>query len=370
MIFYFFNLLCFAFYTKFGILKKNIIRGEYMIKVVVDCFGADKGEQIMVQGAVKAVNECSDIQVVLVGDQSKIEEALNTETYKKEQIVVIHAPEGISNMDTPTIAIRQKKESSLVKALDLVKSDDDVAGLVSCGSTGAVLTGAFMKLGRIKGISRPALCPTLPTKTGGKVCIMDCGANMDCKPQNLVHFALMGNAYMQSMGIEHPRVALLNVGVEDKKGNELAKETFPLLKSLDINFVGNMEARELLSGDYDLVVTDGFAGNVLLKSTEGAILNLLSMLKTDIKSRFFSKIGAIFMGKTFKYLKKTLDYNNYGGAVFLGCKKVVVKGHGSSKAASVCACIQQVIAMHKANLIEKVTQALPNLATEENTESC
>lgn len=344
-------------------------RGENLIKIVVDCFGSDRGEKVMVEGAVLATNHNPNIKVILVGKEELIKEHLSTVKFNPKQIEVTNATDGITNMDSPTLAIRQKKESSLVKALDIVKEDNDVAGLVSCGSTGAVLTGAFMKLGRIKGVSRPALCPTLPTKTGGCVCIMDCGANMDCKAVNLLHFALMGNAYLKEvMGIKEPRIALLNVGTEDKKGNELVKEVFPLLKEANINFVGNMEARELLSGDYDLVVCDGFAGNVLLKSTEGAILNLLSILKSDIKKRFFSKVGALFMSKTFKYLKKTMDYNNYGGAIFLGCNKLVVKGHGSSKASSVCVCIEQVASMSKANLIEKVKQSLPKLEVKENEE--
>lgn len=348
---------------------KNMHRGENLIKIVVDCFGSDRGENVMVEGAVLATNSNPNIKVILVGKEELIQARLTTLKYNSSQIEVVNASDGISNIDTPTIAIRQKKESSLVKALEIVKSDEEVSGLVSCGSTGAVLTGAFMKLGRIKGVSRPALCPTLPTKTGETVCIMDCGANMDCKPVNLLHFALMGNAYLKSvLGIENPRIALLNVGTEDKKGNELVKETFPLLKEAEINFVGNMEARELLSGDYDLVVCDGFAGNVLLKSTEGAILNLLAILKSDIKKRFFSKLGAVFMSKTFKILKKTMDYNNYGGAIFLGCNKLVVKGHGSSKATSVCVCISQVASMHEAKLIEKVKQALPKLEVKENEE--
>ncbi len=337
-----------------------------MLKVVVDCFGADLGEKMMVEGCLEAIKNNPELCLVLVGNQDIINAELEGKKYAKDQIIVIDAKEGITNEDTPTVAIRQKKESSLVKALEYLKTNEDAAGLVSCGSTGAVLTGAFMKLGRLKGVSRPALCPTLPTKTGGNILIMDCGANMDTKPENLVHFAIMGNAYLKNVyGIENPRIALLNVGTEDKKGNELTKATFPLLKEADINFVGNMEGRELLSGDYDLVVTDGFAGNVLLKSTEGAILNLMSMLKKDIKSRFWSKIGALFMKKTFGFIKKTLDYNNHGGAVFLGCKKLIVKGHGSSKPTSVVACIQQVVAMHNANLIEKMSTALAQALVEE-----
>lgn len=246
-----------------------------------------------------------------------------------------------------------------MKALDLCKDDDKVAGVISAGSTGAVLTGAFMKLGRIKGIFRPALCPVLPTMNGDMVCICDAGANMDCKAEYLEQFAIMGSAYLGVMGKKKPRVALLNVGTEDHKGDSRAKDTFALLKdNKDINFVGNMEARDLMSGDYDLVVSDGFAGNVLLKSAEGAVKFLLKTMKKEIKSSFFSKIGALFMGGTFKKLKKQFSTSNYGGAVLLGCKKLVVKAHGNSNAVSISVCINQMYNMAKGKLVDKISQNL------------
>ena len=249
----------------------------------------------------------------------------------------------------------------------MAKEDDDVVGIVSAGSTGAVLTGGFMKLGRIRGIHRPALCPVLPTVTGDIVSICDCGANMDCKPEYLEQFAIMGGVYLKILGKENPRVALLNVGTEDHKGDQRSKETFELLKNnKNINFVGNMEARDLLSGDFDLVVTDGFAGNVLLKSTEGAIKGLLKVLKKEIKSRFLSKIGALFMRKTFKNIMGKFDYSKYGGAVLLGCKKLVLKAHGSSNAESIKNAIVQVYTMAKGNLVENITNQLKNAGIEEN----
>ena len=323
---------------------------------MVDAFGGDNAPQCIIDGAVMAVNKKSDLFVTLAGNQDIINELLAKHSYNKEQISVMHATEIITNNDVPTVAIRQKKDSSLVVAFDAIKDSDEYAGFVSAGSTGAVLTGAFLKLGRLKGISRPALCPILPTIDNGVVGIIDVGANMDCKPLYLVHFALMGVAYLQNVyGIKNPRVGLLNVGVEDKKGNELTKETFKLLKQIpNINFVGNMESRDLLSGKFDLIVTDGFGGNVLLKSTEGAIYNLLKLLKREIKAGFFSKIGYLFMKCAFKNLKNTLDYSDKGGAVFLGSKKIVVKSHGSSNADSICASILQVVEMHSVNLIEHI----------------
>jgi len=202
---------------------------------------------------------------------------------------------------------------------------------------------------------------------GTSVCICDCGANMDCKPEYLEQFAMMGGAYLKTLGNDNPRVALLNVGTEDHKGDTRTKETFELLKANDnINFVGNMEARDLLGGDYDLIVTDGFAGNVLLKSTEGAIKNLLSVMKAEIKSSFWSKIGALFMRKTFKNIKGGFDYSKYGGAVLLGCKKLVLKAHGSSNAESIKNCIGQLYTMAKGNLITNIVGQLKNSGLEDN----
>jgi len=231
-----------------------------MYKVILDTMGGDNSPFAQVEGAVIAVNEDKDLHVVLVGEEAVLNEELGKYNYNVNQISIINATDVITNDDTPTVAIKQKTESSLVKAFDELRTNDEIVGLVSTGSTGAVLTGGFLKIGRIKGVSRPALCPILPTKTGGIVSMCDCGANMDSKPINLVHYALMANAYVKNVfGVENPRVALLSVGTEDHKGNELTKAVLPVLKNLEnINFVGNMEARDLLSGDYDIVITDGF----------------------------------------------------------------------------------------------------------------
>lgn len=330
-----------------------------MIKIVVDAFGGDYAPLEIVKGVIKAVNENNDIHVILSGEENKLNEILAGEKYNSTQISVLDAKDVISNNESPTDAIRLKKDSSLVKALDLCKNDDSVAGIISAGSTGAVLTGAFMKIGRIKGIYRPALCPVLPTVKGTQVSICDCGANMDCKPEYLEQFAVMGSCYLNALGNKKPRVALLNVGTEDHKGDARTKEVFALLKdNKNVNFVGNMEARDLLGGDYDLVVTDGFAGNVLLKSHEGAIKSLLTVMKADIMSSLSSKIGALFMKKTFKNLKKKFDYSTYGGAVLLGCKKLVVKAHGSSNQNSIYACVNQMYNMSKWGLVKKIGKKL------------
>lgn len=322
------------------------------MKVVVDAFGGDNAPLEVVEGAVMAVKQNKDLTVVLTGDETKIREILKDRT---ERIEIVDAKDVITNDDVPTLAIRQKKDSSMVRAFDLLKENDDVVGLVSAGSTGAVLSGVIMKIGRIKGISRPALCPILPTVVDGRsVVICDCGANVDCKSENLLHFAIMASVfYSITNGVENPRVALLNNGAEEHKGNELTKTTYPLMKTLPINFVGNVEAREVMSGNVDVIVTDGFAGNVLLKSVEGTAKAMSQMLKKDAKKNVFHMLGALMMGK-FNGLKNTMDMDKYGGAPFLGCKKLVVKTHGSANRENFKNTILQVVKLYENKMNEKI----------------
>ncbi len=329
------------------------------MKVVVDAFGGDNAPKEIVEGALIALKENKEITVVLCGDENKIKEILGNRT---ERVEIVHASEVITNDDAPAMAIRQKKDSSLVKAFDLLKNDESVIGLVSAGSTGAILSGAIMKIGRIKGISRPALAPILPTKKGTDVIIIDSGANVDCKPIHLLHFAIMGSAYYSIVeSMENPRVALLNNGSEEHKGNELVKETYPLMKNLPVNFIGNCEGKEVMSGDVEVIVTDGFAGNVLLKGVEGTASAILSVLKSEIKSHAMSMIGALFMRKTFKAIKTKLDANKHGGAPFLGCKKLVVKNHGSCGRDNICASIMQVVKLYQNNLIKKIEKMVGDM---------
>lgn len=322
------------------------------MKVVVDAFGGDNAPLEVVEGAVMAVKQNKDLTVVLTGDETKIREILKDRT---ERIEIVDAKDVITNDDVPTLAIRQKKDSSMVRAFDLLKENDDVVGLVSAGSTGAVLSGVIMKIGRIKGISRPALCPILPTVVDGRsVVICDCGANVDCKSENLLHFAIMASVfYSITNGVENPRVALLNNGAEEHKGNELTKTTYPLMKTLPINFVGNVEAREAMSGNVDVIVTDGFAGNVLLKSVEGTAKAMSQMLKKDAKKNVFHMLGALMMGK-FNGLKNKMDMDKYGGAPFLGCKKLVVKTHGSANRENFKNTILQVVKLYENKMNEKI----------------
>jgi glycerol-3-phosphate acyltransferase PlsX len=332
---------------------------EEKMKIVLDVSGGDHAPNEILNGAVEALFKDKDLELVLVGKIDEIESGIVNAD--RSRITIVDASDIITNDDAPVAAIRKKTESSLVRALDYLAKNDDAHGLVSAGSTGAVLTGAALKVKRLEGIVRPGLAPALPTVKGGNVLLIDCGANVDCKPDTLVQFALMGSAYMSAMyGIANPRVALLNNGAEESKGNELTKEAYKLLCELkNINFIGNMEARELISGEADVVVADGFAGNIALKACEGTALSMFSLLKDALmNSGLKTKIGALLVKKALMGLRSKLDYTQSGGAAFLGVQKVVVKSHGSSKAPSICASILQAKRLAEAGVIGKIAAQL------------
>lgn len=332
-----------------------------MIKVLVDTLGGDRSPDANLEGALLALEKIDDLEIILVGDKGVIEEKLAGKKYDAERVTIEHAPDTIECNDKPTDAIRTKKQSSLYRCIELLKSSDEINALVSTGSSGAILAGAVLKVGRIRGVKRPAFCPILPTMNQKIVAVCDSGANADCDATMLYQFAKMGCLYLQkAYNVENPKVALLNVGTEEEKGDLLRKETFALLKNNTdgINFVGNMESRDLLKGDYDLVVCDGFSGNVLIKSTEGACLEMLKLLKTTLTKGFKNKIGALLLKKDIMGLKNYMDYNNYGGAVVLGCSKTIVKGHGSSKSSAVFHCIEQAYNMEKNNLRQAISEAI------------
>ena len=332
------------------------------MKVVVDVFGGDYAPKEIIDGCIKALEQNPKLNLVLSGDKDQITEHLLNSVYSNDRLEIIHATDIITNNESPAIAFRKKPKSSIVVAYDYLKENKDAIGLVSAGSTGATLTGAILKLGRIEGVTRPALAPILPTMKDKQVMLLDVGANVDCKPINLVHFALMGSVYMKSVGVKDPKVALLNVGTEDEKGNELAKEVFELLKQeKNINFVGNVEARDVLKGNVDVVVADGFAGNVCLKTIEGTVELLLGLIKKEIKASLWSKICyAIGLKKPFKRVKNKMDYKKVGGAPMLGVSKIVVKCHGNSKADSVATAINQVVNLHNSKMIENISKAVNN----------
>ncbi|MGN0768814.1 MAG: phosphate acyltransferase PlsX [Christensenellales bacterium] len=332
------------------------------MKIVLDVYGADYSPDELIKGAIDAVNEEKGFELVLFGDKKEIEARLGAIGYKGERINVVDAPDVITNDDVPTEAVRKKTGSSLISALNYLNSDADAVGMVSAGSTGAVLTGAVLLLKRIKGVNRPALCPLLPTVAADKnVLLMDCGANVEPKPVNLVQFAVMASAYSKRiLGVDNPRVGLLSNGAEDKKGNALNKETFPMLKECQsINFIGNIEGRDILSGNVDVVVCDGYSGNIALKSCEGTALSMFSMIKDGIMSGGLrAKIGYLLLKPVFKGIKKRMDYNDNGGAVLLGLEKIIVKSHGSSKAKAIKNSILQVKRLSEGKVVETIENEL------------
>ena len=325
------------------------------MKIILDAFGGDYAPAEVIAGGLDALAKRRDLSLIFAGKEAEIEAVLTGRSYDAGRVEILNAPEVISCEEEPTAAIKRKPDSSLCVGFRRLKEDEAVKGFVSAGSTGAFLVGATLKLGRIKGISRPALCPVLPTEKDGKqVLLLDAGANADCKPINLLQFALMGAAYAEAQGVVAPKVALLSNGTEDTKGNALNREVFPLLKDAGINFVGNMEARDILSGETDVVVTDGFAGNVALKSLEGGIASLMTVMKQEIMSTLKGKIGGLLLKDAFRAIKNKMDYNKQGGAVFLGVEKVVVKAHGSSKAVAVSNAVLQAAEAADRDIIGKI----------------
>lgn len=322
------------------------------MKIVVDAMGGDNAPGAIIEGCVSAVNEYG-VELILVGDSTMVNNELSKHSYDKAKIQVIHASEVISNNEHPAMAVRKKKDSSIVVGMKLVKEGQGEA-FISAGSTGAILTGATLIIGRIKGISRPALAPIMPGKNGVFM-IIDVGANVDCKPENLVHFAIMGSAYFKRvLNIENPKVGLVNNGAEEEKGNELTKNAYQMLKNANINFVGNVEPREIPDGDVQVLVCDGFVGNTILKIFEGAASLIFNSLKEELMGSALSKIGALLSKSAFKKLKKKFDYTEYGGAAFLGVNGAVIKAHGSSNAKAIKNALRQAKLFIENGVIDQI----------------
>ncbi|MCL2176423.1 MAG: phosphate acyltransferase PlsX [Firmicutes bacterium] len=332
-------------------------------RILVDVFGGDEPME-SVKGAVEAVKANKDIKCTLVGGLDEIKKMLKAIPYSlgEGNIDILNASDVVTNYDKPTSVMEERPDSSMVVGLNALKEQPEkYMGLVTTGSTGAMLVCAFRKFGRIKGVSRPALAPFLPTFDGGRVILIDAGANIDCKPLYLLHFAIMADAFLKTVyGIERPRIALLSNGTEDSKGNELNKEAFALLKAhSSLNFLGNVEGREIASGAYDIVVTDGFAGNIALKSMEGTAIGLLRLIKKELTtSGILTKLGAGLCKKAFKRVQKVMDYNELPGSPVLGINNIVFKSHGSSKAKSVRMTIERIKHMYESGAVEKLAQAL------------
>lgn len=331
---------------------------DKMIRVAVDAMGGDNAPVEIVKGVMDAIAERKDVQVLLVGKEEAVNGELAKYTYNKEQIQIVPASEVIETAEPPVAAIRSKKDSSLVRGLNLVKNQEADAFL-SAGNSGALLVGGQTIVGRIRGVQRAPLAPLLPTEKGVSL-LIDCGANVDARAEHLVQFAKMGSIYMEHiMKIPNPRVAIINIGAEEEKGNALVKETFPLLKECkDINFTGSIESREIPHGGADVIVCEAFVGNVALKLYEGVGGTLISMVKKGMLSSLRSKIGALLVKPALKQTLKSFDASEYGGAPLLGLKGLVVKCHGNATAKEVKNSIMQCISFKEQDISGKIADRL------------
>ena len=326
-----------------------------MTRIVVDAMGGDYAPKQQVLGCVEALNNDQDLYLILCGDETQIKEELKNCQYDQTRLEIVHTTEVIGMEEVPTKAVKTKKDSSTVVAFRKLK-EGAADGLVSSGSTGAVLTAGVLVLGRLKGVSRPALCPIIPNHKGTGTFLCDCGANLECKPINLAHFAIMASAYAQTVyGIQSPKVGLLNNGTEDHKGLALHQETNELLKTMDcIEYAGNMEGRDIMYGDVDVMVCDGFTGNIAMKSIEGCGKLVSSIMNGAFKKNIFTKLRAALCLDILKNIKGNIDYESKGGAMFLGLSKAVVKGHGNSKARGFAVCIKQAADAVRGDLVGKI----------------
>jgi glycerol-3-phosphate acyltransferase PlsX len=327
------------------------------MKLAIDAMGGDNAPKEIVLGAMKAVEAFSDIHITLYGDNRKIEETLKGH----ERITVVHTDEVILGTDEPVRAVRRKKNASMVLAAQAV-ADGLADACISAGNTGALMAAGLFVIGRIEGIERPALTPTLPTIGGEGFLLMDVGANADARPEHLQQYAIMGSIYAEKVrGIANPRVGLLNIGTEEKKGNDLTKQAFSLLKTTNLNFIGNVEARDLLDGVADVVVTDGFTGNMVLKTIEGTALSVFKMVKTALTSSLKNKLAAAVLKPELTGLKNKMDYSEYGGAGLFGIKAPVIKAHGSSDSRAIFSAIRQARVMVESNVSGLVKSSIEEI---------
>ncbi len=330
-----------------------------MIKILVDAMGGDNAPSVTVQGSVEALANDKELHLILTGRQAEIEAELSKFKYDKSRLEIVDCPDVIDMNDIPTEAIK-RKQSSLIAAYWMLKKQDDIAALVTAGSTGATIVGGQLILGRIRGIKRPALCPAIPNSRGGVTLLCDCGANAECRPEMLCQFALLASAYAEvGFDVKNPKVGLLTNGTEEHKGDPLHQETYKYLSQMNgINFIGNIEGRDIMMGDCDVAVADGFSGNIALKSMEGCGKLVLGVMKKEFSSSLSSKIGYLFMRKAIGRMRGQLDFDKVGGALLLGLKKVVIKSHGSSKAATIAASIANAAAIYRGGLIQAVENKL------------
>ena len=337
------------------------------MKILIDVMGGDNAPQVPVEASVKAANELG-VHMVLVGDTDIINRELARYEYPEDKISIAHAPDVISNHEEPAKAVRQKKTASVVVAANMLKNGEGDA-MLSMGSTGALLTAGLLIVGRIKGILRPALATTLPTAQGPKL-LVDAGANTNCRPANLVQFGIMGDAYMKKLfNIKSPTVGLISNGEEEGKGDDLTKKTYPKMKKAPFNFIGNIEGRDVMEGNADVMVCDGFVGNVILKTVEGMGHVISDRIKGMFKKSVLTKVGALFVMNGLNDFKKSMDYREYGGAPLLGCKKLVLKGHGSSDTKAAFAAIKQAKIFIDTDVNKEIEENLKKINMEENEDA-
>ena len=329
-----------------------------MIKIIIDVFSGDD-PKALIRGTAAAVNVYPDVKIIMPGDPTYLERELALCDYDTKRLEILPASEVIGNDESPTTAIRQKKDSSLVRGATLLRTDPEVGGMISAGSTGAILCCGIFVVGRLRGIDRPALAPVLPTVDGGNMCLIDCGANADCRSEYLAQFALLGTGLMRSLcGVKDPRVALVNVGAEDHKGNMLTAQTAKLLAKMPVNFVGNMEAREALSGKYDVLVCDGFVGNVLLKSIEGTAAYAVSEMAETLRRKLPGEENAQLIDAAAREVMRRYDYNSYGGAYLLGCRKPIEKIHGAANERTIPYAVGLMRSMILSGMTDKISEQL------------
>ena len=329
-----------------------------LVRVAVDAMGGDNAPASTVQGAVDALNKSREISVFLVGQEDVIKKELEKYTYPKDRLTVVPASEIIEMAEPPVLAIRKKKDSSIVVGMKMVHNGEADA-FVSAGSTGAVLVGGQLVVGRVKGVERPPLAPLIPTEKGFSL-LIDCGASVDARASHLVQFARMGSIYMEHiMGVKNPKVGIVNIGAEEEKGNALVKETFPLLKECeDINFVGSIEARDIPKGDVDVIVCEAFVGNVILKLYEGVGTTLIKVVKKGMMQSLRGKIGGLLVKPSLKETMKSFDTSERGGAPLLGLRGLVVKTHGSSGAKEIANSILECIKFKRQEISKKIEENL------------
>lgn len=335
-----------------------------MIKLIIDTAGGDHSPGAPVEAALNALRKNKDLYIIFTGDEALIKAEIEKhEPLDALRYEIVHAPDVITGEEKPTDAIRFKPESSMMKGIKLLRTNEDIDGMVSTGATGSLVAAATVRIGRIPGVIRPVFCPIIPTVNGGICGVSDSGANIKCTADQLLQFSVMSRLYLEAVyDVKNPRIALLNVGTESEKGDSAHKDAYKLLgKVHGENFVGNMEGRDLLSGNYELIIADGFSGNIMVKTMEGTALELLKLLKKQIFSKMKYKIGAAFMKTMFVELREFMNYQNYGGSVLLGTDKIIVKGHGSSKALSIEKCIEQAVTMHDHNLNEQIERGIADI---------